>query len=118
MDKLTIKGLKFHGLHGVYEEEKIIGNKFEVDLTFSLSLQKAGETDDIYQTIDYAIARNIVAKVMEKRSRNLIEALALRIGEKLFSEFSVEALEVNVRKLNPPMDGKVDYSEVTMLWPR
>lgn len=118
MDKLTIKGLKFHGLHGVYEEEKIIGNKFEVDLTFTLSLQKAAESDEISETIDYAVARNIVANVMEKSSRNLIEALALRIGEELFSKFEVEKLKVKVRKLKPPMEGKVDYSEVTMSWPR
>ncbi|XWN37058.1 MAG: dihydroneopterin aldolase [Balneola sp.] len=118
MDKLVIKGLKFHGLHGVFEQEKIIGNIFEVDLHFSLSLQKAAETDSISETIDYAKARSLVELVMQSHSMNLIETIALKIGEKLYNEFAVESLEVKVRKLNPPMEGETEYSEVIMQWPR
>lgn len=118
MDKLVIKGLRFHGLHGLFEQEKVIGNIFEVDLEFSLSLQKAGETDNIQETVDYAKARSIVADIMKSHSLNLIETLSLRIGEKLFKDFELEALEVKVRKMNPPMDGETKYSEVIMKWPR
>jgi dihydroneopterin aldolase len=118
MDKLTIKGLRFHGKHGVYEEEKIVGNEFEVDITFSRSFQKAGETDQLEDTIDYEKARNIVAEVMDEDSKNLIESLAFKIGSKLYIEFELEGLEVKVRKLNPPIEGEVDYSEVMMSWPR
>ena len=95
-----------------------MGNIFEVDLEFSLSLQEAGETDDIERTIDYAKARSIVADIMKSHSLNLIETLSLRIGNKLFKEFELEALEVKVRKMNPPMDGETEYSEATMQWPR
>ncbi|MEQ8577333.1 MAG: dihydroneopterin aldolase [Balneola sp.] len=118
MDKLVIKGLKFHGLHGVFEQEKIIGNIFEVDLAFGLSLQKAGETDNLDHTIDYAKVRLLVEEIMKSHSLNLIETLTLNIGEKLFKEFDLGNLEVKVRKLNPPMEGETEYSEVTMQWPR
>lgn len=118
MDKLIIKGLRFHGLHGLFDQEKIIGNIFEVDLEFSLSLQKAGETDNIEDTIDYAKARSIVNNIIKSHSLNLIETLSLKIGEKLFEEFELKALEVKVRKMNPPMEGETEYSEVTMQWPR
>ena len=118
MDKLVLKGLRFHGLHGVFEQEKIIGNIFEVDLEFTLSLQKAGETDDLKHTIDYASARTIVADIMKSHSLNLIETLSLKIGEQLFKEFEIDSLEVKVRKMNPPMEGETEYSEVTMQWPR
>jgi dihydroneopterin aldolase len=118
MDKLTIKGLRFHGLHGHAIQEKIEGNIFEVDLEFSLSLQKAGESDNLEDTVDYAKARSIVEDIMKSPSLNLIETLSLKIGEKLFQEFQFEGLEVKVRKLNPPMEGETEYSEVTMQWPR
>lgn len=118
MDKLVLKGLRFHGLHGVYEEEKIIGNTFEVDLTFSLSLQEAAENDDLKHTIDYAKARTIVANIMENNSLNLIETLCLKIGSQLFKELQAQEIEVKVRKMNPPMDGETEFSEVTMQWPR
>lgn len=118
MDKLVLKGLKFHGRHGVYDQEKVIGNAFEVDLEFILSLQKAGETDDLAHTIDYAKAYSVVADILQNTSVNLIETLALRIGTQLYSEFKIESLKVSVRKINPPMGGETDYSEVTMQWPR
>ncbi|MEO9885738.1 MAG: dihydroneopterin aldolase [Balneola sp.] len=118
MDKLIIKGLRFHGLHGVYEEEKIIGNTFEVDLEFSFSLQEAAESDNLDKTIDYAKARSIVSAIMENNSLNLIETLCLKIGNQLFEEFKSERIKVKVRKMNPPMDGETEYSEVTMQWPR
>lgn len=118
MDKLVLKGLKFHGRHGVYDQEKIIGNAFEVDLEFTLSLQKAGETDNLKHTIDYAKAYSAVAEILQSNSVNLIETLALKIGNQLYSEFEIESLNVKVRKMNPPMNGETDYSEVTMQWPR
>jgi len=118
MDKLVLKGLRFHGLHGLFDQEKIDGNIFEVDLEFYLSLQKAGETDDIHETIDYVKARSVVAEIMKGDSVNLIEALSLQIGEQLFSTFELDTLEVKVRKMNPPMEGETEYSEVTMQWPR
>lgn len=118
MDKLVLKGLRFHGLHGVYEEEKIIGNTFEVDLAFSLSLQEAAQNDDLDKTIDYAKARDIVAEILEKNSLNLIETLCFKIGSQLVKNFKVQEVEVKVRKMNPPMEGETEYSEVTMQWPR
>lgn len=118
MDKLILKGLKFHGLHGVYEQEKQNGNHFEVDLECTLSLQKAGETDELSFTLNYAEAHQIVAKIMNGPSLNLIEAIAFKIGEEIFSAFQLHELKVKVRKLNPPMEGSTKYSEVIMLWPR
>lgn len=119
MDKLVLKGLKFRALHGYFENERIEGNDFEVDVTFTTSLSEAGKTDDLSKTIDYSKAREIIASVMEGDSKKLIEALALLIGQKLNSYFTnAVSIEVSVRKYNPPMPGETKYSEVTMRWPR
>lgn len=119
MDKLVLKGLKFRGYHGYFDEERMQGNDFEVDVSFTISLLEAAKTDDLSKTIDYAKAREIIASVMEGESKKLIETLTYLIGEKLFFEFStVVSIEVNVRKLNPPMSGETHYSEVKMRWPR
>tara|TARA_R110002096_G_scaffold303080_11_gene498104 strand:- start:9567 stop:9923 length:357 start_codon:yes stop_codon:yes gene_type:complete len=118
MDTLTLKSMSFHALHGYFEEEKEIGNDFEVDLEFALSLLEAAENDDLTKTIDYSKAREIVTEVMNGPSLHLIETLCFKIGEELFSSFSPQNLQVKVRKLNPPMDGETLYSEVCMQWPR
>lgn len=119
MDKLVLKGLRFRSLHGYYEEERVEGNDFEVDVTFVTSLEESAKTDDLSKTIDYSKAQEIIASVMEGESKKLIETLSFLIGQKLYSYFpEVDSLEIKVRKLNPPMSGTTEYSEATMSWPR
>ncbi len=118
MDELTLKGMSFHARHGVFDEEKVQGNPFEVDLIFGLSLKEAAQSDELKQTLDYATARNLVARVMDGPPVNLIETLAYQIGELVFSRLNPKELTVRVRKLNPPMEGNTQYSEVSMKWPR
>ena len=119
MSRLTLKSLRFHALHGYYEEERIEGNDFEVDLVFYADLSEAGRSDDLGLTIDYQKAESVVYEIMEGPSVKLIETLTLRIGEQLFETFPVlQKLEVSVRKLHPPIETDAEYSEVQMTWKR
>lgn len=52
-DKLVLRGLKFHGYHGVKEEEKKLGQKFLVDVDAWMDLQPAGNSDNLSDTISY-----------------------------------------------------------------
>ena len=54
MDKVYVEGMEFYGYHGVFEEENKLGQRFKVDLTAELDLSKAGKTDDLSYTINYA----------------------------------------------------------------
>lgn len=119
MDRLTLKGLSFRGLHGYYEEERQSGNNFEVDLVFSADLRRAGETDNLADTIDYQQASETVRSIMEGPSVKLIETLTKQIGDRLFEQLpNVQRLEVSVRKIHPPLDIKTEYSEIQMIWQR
>ena len=119
METLTLKSLRFKGYHGYYEEEREQGNDFEVDIVFTADLRKAGETDQLEDTIDYQEVLAIIKKVMNGPSLKLIETLAKRIGDQLFDKFTnVASLKVSVRKLHPPLDVETAYSEITMQWQR
>ena len=76
MDKITIKGIRFHGYHGIHSAERKIGQKYEVDLEISLDLSTAGKNDDLTKTIDYAKIVDMVLEIGTKRSFHLFEALA------------------------------------------
>lgn len=52
-DKLILRGLKFHGFHGVKKEERTLGQKFLVDVDAWMDLRKAGKTDLLADTISY-----------------------------------------------------------------
>lgn len=54
VDKLVLRGLRFHGYHGVLKEEQKLGQKFVVDVDAWLDLSKAGETDSLEDSVSYA----------------------------------------------------------------
>lgn len=119
MDTLTLKNLFFEAYHGFYEEERQQGNRFEVDLTFTADLRRAGESDRLEDTIDYQKAADIVQEVMEGPSQKLIETLTKQIGDQLFESFpQADQLQVAVRKLSPPLNIETAYSETRMSWQR
>lgn len=119
MDTLTLKGLSFTAKHGWYEEEREVGNRFEVDLVFYGDLLPPGKSGELEDTIDYQKAEAVVIEIMEGPSVKLIETLASRIGEALYEAFpAAEKVEVAVRKLSPPLRTETAYSEVRMTWPR
>ena len=47
MDKIYIRDLEFIGYHGVFEEEKKLGQKFFVSLELTTNFREAGLNDDI-----------------------------------------------------------------------
>ena len=119
MDTLTIKGMQFRGFHGVHEHEKKEGNDFEVDVIFEADLSAPGYSDKLKYAIDYTTVYDIARDIMEGESRDLIEHLCFQIGQKVFAAVSKQArFEVAVRKLAPPLDSPVKYTEARMTWPR
>ena len=82
--------------------ERVVGNRFRVDLVLELDLRPAGETDELVRTVSYADAACLVAEIGTGPSVQLIETLAERIAAALLARFPlIEAVEVTVAKLHP-----------------
>ena len=56
-DRIILKGIRFHGYHGISESERQVGQKYEVDVELICSLSAAGSTDDLKHTVDYGKVR-------------------------------------------------------------
>ncbi|KAI4352241.1 hypothetical protein L6164_006513 [Bauhinia variegata] len=52
-DKLILRGLTFHGFHGVKPEERKLGQKFLVDVDAWMDLRAAGKSDLMSDTVSY-----------------------------------------------------------------
>lgn len=113
MDKIIIKGLKVFAYHGVNPEEKRDGQPFELDITLSLPLARAGQTDDLNDTVSYAKAAKTVLRVMTEASYDLLECAAQRVAEQLLAEYhEVEQVEVLLKKPQAPVHAEFDYMAV------
>jgi len=115
MATIAVEGMRFYAHHGFYEEERIIGNNFVVDVyveTNPKGHKKAVAQDDLYKTINYETIYLVVQKVMRVETK-LLETLADKIVYNIKQQFGgVKEMKVRVKKENPPLGGKVDCSYV------
>lgn len=111
-DQIEVKGIRAMGVIGVLEHEKEQAQPFEVDLVIDADLRDAGETDDLSKTVHYGLAAERVVSVINSERHELIERVAQRIAEEVLAMDNVDAVEVTIRKLRPPIPHHVDYSAV------
>lgn len=119
LDQITLKGLKFYGKHGYYDEERKTGNNFELDVKASGYFKESIKNDDLTKTFNYELVEEVAREVFSGKSEKLIEKLCFLIGETLFEKSpEIKLLVVSVRKLNPPIKTESDYAEIMMEWKR
>jgi dihydroneopterin aldolase len=107
MGLIQIEGMEFYAFHGHYKEEQIVGSRFLVDLTIETDLEKPAESDNLKDAVNYQQAYGIIKVQMEQKS-HLLENIASRILNALYSEMSgIKKARVKVSKMNPPVGGKV-----------
>ncbi len=106
-DRIVLDSMVFHGTHGVYPEEQLSPQPFEVDVELSLNLQPAGLNDDLEQTVDYARVFDVCRQIVESTRFNLIEAIAEAIAHEILSGFPVQEVTVRVRKPKVKLGGQL-----------
>lgn len=105
---ITLKNMEFHAYHGCLEHEKQLGNTFIVNLSMELDTTKAGNSDELHDTLNYQLVYDVVKAQMEIPSQ-LIEHVGQRIIDSVFDAFQqLSTLEVKLAKRNPPLGGKVE----------
>ena len=115
--EIKLKDLRFHSPIGVFEEEKLKGNDFIVNLSVIVPLEVNSVEDDIVNTVSYADLYRIIEEEM-KIVRNLLESVVAKIAERLKSEFpAIKEGRVEVEKLNPPIPGMTGSASVSLHWP-
>ncbi|QQE74633.1 dihydroneopterin aldolase [Brevibacillus composti] len=115
MDKIYFEKMSFYGYHGVFEAEAQLGQRFYVDLEISLDLAKAGASDDLNDTVNYADIFHCVQQIVEKERFNLVEALTAQIASRLLQAFPFSEVKVKVTKPNPPIHGHYDAVAIEMI---
>ena len=119
MDKIYIRDLEFIGYHGVFEEEKKIGQKFFVSLELTTNLRKAGLNDDITKTTHYGEVAESVKKIFFQKKYDLIETLAEDIAREILLNYPlIRELKLEIKKPWAPVGIPLkDVSvEITRKW--
>ncbi len=103
---VSLHGIKIHAPHGLYPEEHILGNAFEIDVDLWLPDAQP------WPFADYVLIQKVVADIFNQPGQ-LLETFTYNIHTALKETFPVaEKIKVCVRKLNPPMPGEVKFAQV------
>ena len=114
MGLIQIENMEFYSFHGHFKEERIVGNKFTVDLTVETDMNTPSKSDNLKDAVNYQKLYEIVKQQMETKS-HLLEHIAGRILDHIYSEVpGVLKATVKVSKMNPPMGGKIGSVSVIL----
>ena len=98
--------------HGIYEEEKILGNHFELNITIRHVPQQL-PVKHLSDTIDYTAVYELVKKRMAIPTA-LLETVITEIATEILAQFPLaEEVYIAIRKMHPPiqqMQGSVGVS--------
>jgi dihydroneopterin aldolase len=114
-DKISIKGIKGFGYHGVFDFEKRDGQDFFVDLDIDVDLGRASRSDVLTDSVDYSLLTAIAKEAIEKLQFDLIERLAGFIADTIKENFpAIEKIAVTVHKPSAPVQESVTDIAVTI----
>lgn len=108
--KIHLKNMAFYGYHGALAEENTLGQRFLVDLTLTLDIAAAAQSDNLHDTVDYVHIYSLCRKIVEQDRVKLIETLANDILNQVLATCPrVTEAAIVVRKPSVALGGPLDY---------
>lgn len=101
MITIQLKDLEFFSHHGVYEEEKILGNSFIVNAYVCFDADE--KINSIHQTINYVSIYQLIKQRMHIPTA-LLETLAQEMAEEIYRfDNRLQSISISIEKKHPPM---------------
>lgn len=109
---IGVEQAHFHAFHGLYPEERIIGNEFIVDVYVTIA--GTHHIDSISETVNYQGIYNIVKKIMAV-PQPLLEQVVYNMSDAIKNKYpEILRSVVSLRKMNPPMGASIRNSMVSL----
>ena len=113
---IHLRQVRFHAFHGVMPQERQVGADFVLDLKVGYPLERAMQTDEVADTLNYAALYDLVAREMQQPSK-LLEHVAGRMAEAIGRAFpQVTSIDLVLTKQNPPMGADCEGAGVEIHW--
>lgn len=106
MDQVIIKNLSARGIIGIHDWEREKPQEILINVVLFADLRRAGETDDIEDSVNYRTVAKKLLRHAETAQRLTVEALAADLVKLCLEEPGVQKARVRVEK-----PGAVRFSE-------
>lgn len=108
---IELSRARFSGMHGLYPEEALTGNEFEI--TIAASYIPLAPVSDLDGVPDYGRLFELTREEM-KRPTSLLETLAIRIAERIHADYPIVTfIRISITKCHPPIPACSGVATVT-----
>ena len=98
MDIIYITQLEVETVIGIYDWERKIRQRVNLDLEMGADIRKAAACEDIAQTVSYKDVSKRLIAFIEQSEFQLVETMAERIAQIVLDEFPVPWLRLRLGK--------------------
>lgn len=113
MDRIFLKNVEIFANHGVFQEEKKLGQKFILDIDLFLDTKEAGITGDLTKSVHYGELCHKIEEEFTKESYDLIETAAQKAADYILYNYElVKRVKVRLKKPWAPIGRHLDYAGV------
>lgn len=114
MDLIHIRDLRVLTVIGALPHEQEQAQPIRVDLDLHVDLTEAGISDELDDTVNYGLVADEIAAMAADNKFVLLERLADEIARNTLRFDRVEAVDVTVTKLRPPVPTALESTAVTL----
>jgi 7,8-dihydroneopterin aldolase/epimerase/oxygenase len=109
---VSLQNLRFYAHHGIFEEEKIAGTWFRINVKVQCEINQ--NIISLNQTVDYGAIFKIVQKAMQQ-PQDLLESLAQTMAGTIFATYPiVQSVSIQIIKEQAPIANL--NGEVSIEW--
>ena len=113
--RISLENIRLYGYHGASENERELGQRFEIDVEIIADLSEAVANDDMKKTVDYEKVYRLVESEVVNQKYHLLEAMADKIARDVLAQFGALEVVVRIRKPSVPIAGSIDHVEVEVV---
>lgn len=101
MFTINLHNLIFHAFHGLYDEERMLGNEFIVNV--SIGFNAVEQVNELHQTMNYVAVYDIIKQHMQQPTP-LLETLTQQMAKALQAyDTRMKSISISIEKKNPPI---------------
>ena len=113
---IELEKIHFYAYHGVSEEERKVGNNYEVYIKVYTDITQAIATDNLLTTIDYGLLYEWIKEEMMQPSK-LLEHVVGRIKKNILKNCpNITGGTIKISKIKPPIPGDIERASATISW--
>lgn len=116
-DRIRLKGIQIYAHHGALDEERRLGQLFELDCEVAGDFGRGVSSgDDLHWTVDYTLLFRELERAFLAETYQLLETCASELANAILAKFSaVQEVTIRVRKPHVPMGGVINSVEVEVV---